>query len=113
MSQVPLAIGGACCTAHYTEVWRNAKDLDLYILPQHREQMIAAITRAGLTDYFDEKPYDRSWIYRAHAGESIVDAIWAMANRRAEVDERWICGPRISIRGELRSEEHTSELQSR
>jgi hypothetical protein len=98
---VPIALGGAFCNAHYTGRWRNTKDLDLYVLPKDRDRMIEAITRAGLEDYFDVNPYDRGWIYRAHSGESLVDAIWAMANRRAYVDERWIwCGAEADLRGE-------------
>ena len=34
-------------------------------------------------------------------GGTIVDVIWAMANRRTDVDERWVTGgPEIMIRGE-------------
>jgi len=98
---VPFALGGAFATASYTGRWRNTKDIDLYILPRDREAMIAVVGDLGLRDYFEEKPYDRAWIYRAHCGGTIVDTIWAMANGRAQVDERWIfCGPEITLRGE-------------
>ncbi|MCZ7570880.1 MAG: nucleotidyltransferase family protein [Ardenticatenaceae bacterium] len=99
---VRFALGGAFAIATYTGHWRNTKDLDLYVLPRDRDAMIEAVTRAGLDDYYDELPYDRSWIYRAHRGEVIVDVIWAMANRRAQVDEVWITrGPEVQVRDEL------------
>jgi len=60
--------------------------MDLYIRPRDREEMIAALGEAGLEDYFSVKDYDRSWIYRAHSGDVIVDTIWAMANHRTDVD---------------------------
>ena len=98
---VPFALGGAFATASYTGFWRNTKDLDLYVLPRDRDAMVALVGDVGLRDYFDEKPYDRAWIYRAHRGDIIVDTIWAMANGRAKVDERWIfCGPEVMLRGE-------------
>jgi hypothetical protein len=96
-----FAFGGAFATAVYTGELRNTKDFDFYVLPEQRETMRLAIARAGLEDYFDRMAYDRSWIYRGSAGDIIVDAIWAMANLRASVDERWLThGPEVQLRGE-------------
>jgi putative nucleotidyltransferase-like protein len=102
---IRFAFGGAFATAVYTGELRNTKDFDFYILPEDREAMVGAISRAGLQDHYDRLPYDRAWIYRASQDESIVDAIWTMANQRAEVDLRWLTrGPEVSIRGQqLRS----------
>jgi hypothetical protein len=98
---VRFGFGGAFATAVYTGELRNTKDFDFYILPEDREAMKEAISRAGLTDYFDRRPYDRSWIYRASTGDVLVDAIWAMANQRAIVDPQWLSlGPLVEIRGE-------------
>jgi hypothetical protein len=98
---IPYAFGGAFATAVYTGQLRNTKDFDLYILPGDRDRMIRALERAGLRDYYERVPYDRSWIYRAHRDEIIVDAIWQMANARAPVDGDWLTrGPELSIRGE-------------
>jgi hypothetical protein len=96
---VPFAVGGAFGLATYTNVWRDTKDLDLFVLPRDRRRMISLVTRAGLTDYYEQLPYDRRWIYRATADGVIVDTIWAMANRRARVDEWWLSGPEVLMRG--------------
>jgi hypothetical protein len=98
-ARVPFAVGGAFAVATYTGSWRNTKDLDLYVLPQYREPMIHLLTSLGLSDYFDKVPYDRWWIYRSTADDTIVDLIWAMANHRAEIDELWMSGPEIDLRG--------------
>jgi len=99
---IPVALGGAFALATYTGDLRNTKDLDLYILPRDREATIEAMTRAGLMDYHDRLPYDRSWIYRGTRDDSLVDAIWAMANLRAYVDRDWLTlGPEVQI-GEQR-----------
>ena len=98
---VRFAFGGAFATAVYTGELRNTKDFDFYILPEDREAMIAAISRVGLTDYYNRLPYDRSWIYRASAGDVLVDTIWAMANQRALVDSTWLSqGPTVEIKGD-------------
>ncbi len=82
-------LGGGFGLATYSGRWRNTKDIDLYILPRDREATIAALTVAGFVDYFDQHPYDPGWIYRSIRDGIIVDIIWSMANRRAEVDELW------------------------
>jgi hypothetical protein len=98
---VRFAFGGAFAVAAYTGTLRNTKDFDFYILPADREAMQRATIKAALTDYFDQVPYDRSWIYRGSRGDIIVDAIWAMANHRADVDRQWLdLGKEVVIRGE-------------
>jgi len=100
-SGIGVAIGGAFALAVYTGELRNTKDLDLYILPEDRQPMIEAMTRAGLADFYERQPYDRAWIYRGICAESMVDAIWAMANRRALVDETWLTrGATVEVRGQ-------------
>jgi hypothetical protein len=96
-----FAVGGGIASIAYTGAWRDTKDLDLFILQGDREEMIRLLTGFGLHDYYDEKPYDRSWIYRGYDGDQIVDLIWAMANHRAEVDDVWVrSGPLMEIEGE-------------
>jgi hypothetical protein len=98
---IPFAVGGAFGFGTYTGAWRNTKDLDLYILPRDREAMISVLTEAGLADYYDRLAYDRRWIYRSFADDTIVDAIWAMANQRTQVDEAWLTrGHELELDGE-------------
>jgi hypothetical protein len=97
--EIPFAVGGAFAMATYTGSWRNTKDLDLYILPEHRDRMIEALADLGMRDYFEKTPYDRWWIYRSYNDDAIVDVIWAMANHRQQIDELWMSGPEVNIRG--------------
>jgi hypothetical protein len=100
-ARVEFAFGGAFATAVYTGRLRNTKDFDCYIMPEDRQRMMDAVHRAGLQDHFDRLSYDRSWIYRASQGDVIVDAIWEMANHRAQVDGDWLHrGPEVTLRGE-------------
>lgn len=97
----PFALGGGVATSYYTGLWRNTKDLDLYILPADRERVVGALTAVGLADYFEQQGYDRSWIYRSHRDGVIVDVIWALANGLADVDAEWLeCGAAVEIAGE-------------
>lgn len=99
---LPFALGGAFAVATYTGFWRNTKDLDLYVLPDDRQAAIEIVTSSGLSDYYEQQPYDRSWIYRSHRQGVIVDLIWAMANQERQIDRTWFKrGPQVEIRGEL------------
>ena len=96
-----FAVGGGFAVGHYTGLWRESKDMDLYVLRQDAPILQNILTEAGLVDYFDQLPYDRAWIYRAIKDKVIVDIIWAMANHKNDVDQRWIaCGPEITLGGE-------------
>ena len=96
---IRFALGGAFALAMHTGCWRNTKDLDLYVLPDDREQMLECLTDCGLADYYEKAPYDRWWIYRGTKDGTIVDVIWAMANHRAQIDELWLSGPEVEVRG--------------
>ncbi|MDB6025425.1 MAG: hypothetical protein JWM68_1648 [Verrucomicrobiales bacterium] len=88
-TNVPFMFGGAFSLATYTGIWRDTKDLDLLILPEHQEVVADALISAGFKDYYETLSYDRGWIYRSFRDGYIVDLIWRMANRRADVDQSW------------------------
>jgi len=90
-----FAVGGGLAAMTYAGQWRNTKDIDLYVLPRDRGQMIALVTDLGLDDFYETQPYDRQWIYRSYKNDTIVDIMWAMANQRAQVDEAWLNGPEV------------------
>jgi hypothetical protein len=97
--EIPFALGGAFAVATCTGHWRNTKDLDVYVLPERREEMIALLREMDFTDYFEIHSYDRWWIYRGTRDGNIVDVIWAMANHRAQIDDLWLSGPEVDVRG--------------
>jgi len=99
---ISFAFGGAFAAAVYKGKWRDTKDMDLYVVPEDREEMVEVLTVCGMRDYYDLLPYDRKWIYRGYLDGVIVDVIWAMANQRASVDLRWIeTGPQVEFGGEM------------
>jgi hypothetical protein len=101
-ANIPFMVGGAFALGVYTGRWRPTKDVDLLILPKDRHAMIDALTRTGFKDYYDQLGYDRGWIYRSTRDNYIVDVIWRMANRRADVDEAWFDNaPSVCVRDEI------------
>lgn len=89
-----FALGGGFAFSAYSERCRSTKDLDLFVRPCDRDAFVQALTEAGFVDYFEQKAYERSWIYRARRDGAIVDIIWEMANHRAAVDDAWLSGGR-------------------
>lgn len=100
-SGVRFLIGGGFGLAVYTKHWRRTKDMDFYVLPHERHALIAALEKEGFSDLYDKLSYDRGWIHRSMREGVIVDTIWSMANRRAEVDEQWFDhATQVNLRGE-------------
>jgi hypothetical protein len=99
-SGLQFAVGGGFATMTYTGQWRDTKDIDLFILERDKDEMIRILADSGLADYYDQQAYERHWIYRSYKDDVIVDVIWAMANRRAVVDEAWLHGPEVEADGE-------------
>jgi hypothetical protein len=97
--QLRFAVGGGLAAATYCGQWRDTKDLDLYTFEHGREELIEVLSSLGFGDYFDQKSYDRKWIYRAWKDGTIIDVIWSMANGRGSVDDHWINGPEVEIDG--------------
>ncbi|MGZ4962665.1 MAG: nucleotidyltransferase [Limisphaerales bacterium] len=87
--KVDFLLGGAYGLALYTGRLRDTKDADFFILPEHAPRAAAALARAGFEDYYPKVAYDRRWIYRSTSDNFIVDLIFRMANRRADIDDVW------------------------
>lgn len=88
-ASVPYLLGGALALATYTGHWRNTKDVDVILRPDHRAAAISALQRAGFSDYHEHETYDRSWIFRGFHRGMIFDVIWEMPNHRFAVDAAW------------------------
>ncbi|HEX2099719.1 MAG TPA: nucleotidyl transferase AbiEii/AbiGii toxin family protein [Candidatus Synoicihabitans sp.] len=86
---VRFVLGGALALATYTGRWRNTKDIDFVVHPDDHRRLIGALRRAGFEDYYEQLPYDRSWIFRGFREGVILDIIWDLPNHRVNVDEAW------------------------
>jgi hypothetical protein len=98
--RIPFALAGAFATATHTGIYRDTNDMDFHTLPENQAEMQRLIEGTGLKDIYDQFPYDRGWTYRATDGKTIVEVIWRMRNRRADVDLKWLTGwGEIVVRG--------------
>lgn len=94
---IPFSVGGGIAAMAYADQARDSRDLDLYIVQRDCPAVIKVLKNLRFEDYYSEKPYERHWIYRSYREGTIVDVMWAMANRRSYVDDSWLSGPRLTI----------------
>ncbi|HEX4385980.1 MAG TPA: hypothetical protein VH083_23645 [Myxococcales bacterium] len=78
-------VGGAYALRTHTGIWRDTKDLDLFLRKDRIEEALAVLDRAGYrTEYTD-----RLWIAKAFLGPYFIDLIFSSGNGIAIVDEHW------------------------
>ncbi len=99
-ASIDCLLGGSVGLASYTGHLRQTQDLELYTLPG--EALTALRVLGGVDFAFDEaaRPSDRPWAYRAARDGVHIDLVFAMPNRRAEVDLLWFAQPpEVTLRG--------------
>ena len=79
-------IGGAYALRVHTGIWRDTKDLDLFIRKDVVDSALKALRRAGYRTEFTD-PY---WIAKAYSDPYFVDLIFSSGNGIAIVDELWV-----------------------
>jgi hypothetical protein len=82
---VEYLIGGAHALAPYTGIFRDTKDLDVFLRRRDCERALAALAAVGfVTDL--AFPH---WLAKAYAGDRFIDLIFSSGNGVAVVDDAW------------------------
>src|SRR6478672_5891520 len=76
---VPFLVGGAYAYAHYTGIYRDTKDLDLFL---------RAVGVLG-ADGWRTEHHPEGWLAKGFKGEYFVDLIFSSGNGVAVVDDAW------------------------
>jgi Nucleotidyl transferase of unknown function (DUF2204) len=78
-------VGGAYALRTHTGIWRDTKDLDLFLRKDRIDRALTVLEGAGYrTEYTD-----RLWIAKAFRGPYFIDLIFSSGNGIAIVDEHW------------------------
>jgi predicted nucleotidyltransferase len=86
--QVPYAVSGAFALHAHTGIWRDTKDLDLFLTEQaavHARQVLQE-------DGFEIEITDPVWLTKARREDFYVDLITGMSNGIITVGDSWIEG---------------------
>ena len=81
----PFMVGGAYALERYTGIWRDTKDLDLFIHPDDCQQALRALAAVGC---HTELTFPH-WLGKAYCGEYFADLIFSSGNGTARVDDGW------------------------
>lgn len=92
-ASVPFVIAGAYAIYEHTGIYRQTKDLDLFVEPSVVIPAARALHDAG----FVMRLEDLHWLAKAFIGETFVDLIYGMGNAVAFIDEAWITHSRPGV----------------
>jgi hypothetical protein len=83
---IPYAVSGAFALQKHTGIWRDTKDLDVFLTAQHVPQALEFL----INDGFECSVVDPVWLAKAHRGDFYVDLICGMSNAVIIVEDDWI-----------------------
>lgn len=78
-------VGGAYGLRVHTGLWRDTKDLDLFLRKDRIGEALAVLEREG----YRVELTDPLWIAKAFCGDYFIDLIFSSGNGVAVVDEHW------------------------
>jgi hypothetical protein len=84
-SGVSFLVAGAYALFEYTGIFRDTKDLDVFLRERDLEAALRVLEGAGFRTDIE----DPSWIAKAYRGEWFVDLIFSSGNGVAVVDDLW------------------------
>jgi hypothetical protein len=84
-AKIPFLVGGAYALECYTDVWRDTKDLDVFIRPDDVQRVLRHFHKAG----FKVELTFPHWLAKVFGGKNFVDVIFSSGNGIATVDEDW------------------------
>jgi Nucleotidyl transferase of unknown function (DUF2204) len=83
---VPYVVSGAFALYEHTGIFRDTKDLDLFLPAEHVRAALEALREGG----FETEVADPVWLAKAHRGDFFVDLITGMSNGAVTVEQSWI-----------------------
>jgi hypothetical protein len=85
-SGLPYAVSGAFALHEHTGIWRNTKDLDLFLPTEH---LLPALEQFKQHN-FETEVRDPIWLGKAWRDGYFIDLITGMSNAIIQVDQSWI-----------------------
>jgi Uncharacterised nucleotidyltransferase len=83
---LPYAVAGAFALQEHTGIFRDTKDLDLFLTADTAAVALQLLRNHG----FQCEICDPVWLFKAHRDGFFVDLITGMSNATIVVDESWI-----------------------
>jgi hypothetical protein len=85
-ADVPYMVGGAFAKHAYTRVWRNTKDLDLFLKPEDLKTALDVLTNVG----FETEIEFQHWLAKARQEPYFIDLIFGTGHGQLQIDDGWL-----------------------
>lgn len=86
-TNVPYALGGAYAQYAFTGVWRDSKDMDVFVRPQDVRALLDAFAEAG----YDTELRDAHWLAKIHSPPHLLDILFAVRHMtRLRISDEWL-----------------------
>ncbi len=83
-SGIKYAVGAAFARYVYTSIWRQTKDLDVFLRPEDLRAALDAFEQAG----FHTEVKDKTWLAKAWKDGSFLDLIFGTGHGQIPIDDR-------------------------
>jgi len=83
---IPYVVSGAFALQQHTGIWRDTKDLDVFLTADDVPRALDCLSQGG----FECEICDPVWLAKAHRDGFFVDLITGMSNAVIRVDRSWI-----------------------
>src|SRR6476659_6607206 len=90
---IPYVVAGAYAIYAHTGIYRQTKDLDLFVEPSVVISAARALHDAG----FVLRLEDLHWLAKGFIGDRFVDLIYGMGNSVAFIDQEWFSHSRPGV----------------
>ncbi len=84
-SQADFLLGGGFAAFHYTGVFRDTKDLDIFCKPAGYPRILKYFAQLG----YETQLTDVRWLAKIFKGEYFIDVIFNSVNNICQVDDTW------------------------
>ncbi len=86
-AEIPFVVAGAYALHLYTGIYRDTKDLDIFLKREDTQRALECLSSVG----FQTSMHDPVWIAKAYANnEYFADLIFSSGNGVAVVDDAWM-----------------------
>ena len=92
-ASIPYVVAGAYAIYEHTGIYRQTKDLDLFVEPVAVVPAARALHEAG----FVMRLEDLHWLAKAFVGDTFVDVIYGMGNGVSFIDDQWVQHSRAGV----------------
>jgi hypothetical protein len=84
-SGADFMLGGGFATFHYTGIYRDTKDLDVFCKPSEYPKILKHFALKG----YQTEMHDVRWLAKIFKGEYFIDIIFSSVNNICLVDDSW------------------------